>query len=104
MLQLIKRLLGLGPSIDFKALLQSGATIVDVRSKGEYQSGHILGSVNIPLDVLSSNLSKLKKDKIIITCCASGMRSASAKSILKSNGYLNVYNGGGWMSLQNRIN
>ncbi len=104
MLQLIKKLLGLGPATDYKALLQSGATIVDVRSKGEYQSGHILGSVNIPLDALSSNLSKLKKDKIIITCCASGMRSASAKSILKSNGYLNVYNGGGWMSLQNRIN
>jgi len=48
-------------------------------------------------------LSKLKKDKPIITCCASGMRSASAKSILKSNGFTEVHNGGGWSSLQNKI-
>lgn len=104
MLQLIKKLLGLGSATDYKTLLQSGATIIDVRSKGEYLGGHIKGSINIPLDTLNSNLSKLKKDQIIITCCASGMRSTSAKRILKSNGYLNVYNGGGWMSLQNRIN
>jgi rhodanese-related sulfurtransferase len=31
------------------------------------------------------------------------MRSASAKSILQSNGFANVHNGGGWMSLQNKI-
>ncbi|HEY4629318.1 MAG TPA: rhodanese-like domain-containing protein, partial [Flavobacterium sp.] len=39
----------------------------------------------------------------IITCCASGMRSASAKSILKSSGFTKVYNGGGWSSLKNKI-
>ena len=43
------------------------------------------------------------KNKPIITCCASGMRSASAKSILKSNGFSQVYNGGGWSSLRNKI-
>lgn len=104
MLQAIKNLLGLGPKVDFKGLLQNGATIIDVRSKGEYQGGHIKGSVNIPLDVLSSNLSKIKKDKPVITCCASGMRSASAKAMLKSRGFAEVYNGGGWMGLQNKIN
>lgn len=104
MLQAIKNLLGLGPKVDFKELLQNGATIIDVRSKGEYQGGHIKGSVNIPLDVLSSNLSKIKKDKPVITCCASGMRSASAKAMLKSRGFAEVYNGGGWMGLQNKIN
>jgi rhodanese-related sulfurtransferase len=52
---------------------------------------------------LNSNLNKLKKDKPIITCCASGMRSANAKSILKSNGFKEVYNGGGWSTLQNKI-
>ena len=104
MLQAIKNLLGLGPKVDFKELLQNGATIIDVRSKGEFQGGHIKGSVNIPLDVLSSNLSKIKKDKPVITCCASGMRSASAKAMLKSRGFAEVYNGGGWMGLQNKIN
>jgi rhodanese-related sulfurtransferase len=49
-------------------------------------------------------LAKLKdKNQPIITCCASGMRSASAKSILQSNGFTQVYNGGGWSSLQNKI-
>jgi phage shock protein E len=103
MLQAIKNLLGLGPKVDFKALLQNGATIIDVRSKGEYQGGHIKGSVNIPLDSLGNNLSKIKKDKPVITCCASGMRSASAKAMLKSRGFAEVHNGGGWMSLQNKI-
>ena len=93
----------MGPTVDFSELIKQGAIVLDVRSKGEYQGGHIKGSINIPVDVLSSNLGKLKKDKTIITCCASGMRSASAKSILQSNGFANVHNGGGWMSLQNKI-
>lgn len=103
MISTIKNLLGLGPKVDYAQLAQDGAIILDVRSKGEYVSGHIKGSINIPLDTLSNNLGKLKKDKAIITCCASGLRSASAKSILKSNGFTVVLNGGGWMSLQNKI-
>ncbi|MFV0606216.1 MAG: rhodanese-like domain-containing protein [Niabella sp.] len=103
MLQAIKNLLGMGPKVDLKEMVKNGAQIIDVRTKGEYQGGHIKGSVNIPLQGLSGSLSKIKKDKPVITCCASGMRSASAKSILKSNGFTEVYNGGGWMSLQNKI-
>ncbi|MCL6462430.1 Rhodanese-related sulfurtransferase [Flavobacterium micromati] len=100
----IKKLLGFGASVNFADLVKQGALIVDVRSKGEFSSGHIKGSINISVDTLSSNLNKLKdKNKTIITCCASGMRSASAKSILKSNGYTSVYNGGGWSSLKNKI-
>ncbi|MBL7694384.1 MAG: rhodanese-like domain-containing protein [Ferruginibacter sp.] len=94
----------MGPQTDYTDLLQRGAVIVDVRSRGEYAGGHIKGSLNIPLDQLQGNLSKLKdKNKPVITCCASGMRSASARAILKSNGYSEVYNGGGWASLQNKI-
>ena len=104
MIQALKNLLGLGPKANYAALLKNGAVIIDVRTKGEYQGGHIRGSVNIPLDSLRSNLSKIKKDKPVITCCASGMRSASARGILRSAGYSEVYNGGGWMSLQNKIN
>lgn len=101
----IKKLFGLGPSVNYADLVKQGAIILDVRSKGEYSGGHINGSMNISVDTLSSNLGKLKdKNKTIITCCASGMRSASAKNILKLNGYTNVYNGGGWSSLKNKIN
>jgi rhodanese-related sulfurtransferase len=83
--------------------MKQGATIIDVRTKGEFASGHISGSVNIPLQNLQNNLSKINKDKPVITCCASGMRSASAKNILKANGFTEVHNGGGWMSLKNKI-
>ena len=103
MLNIIKKILGLGPSVDYAQLIKQGAVILDVRSKNEYAGGHINNSINISVDTLGSNLSKLKKDKPIITCCASGMRSASAKSMLISNGFKEVYNGGGWQSLQNKI-
>lgn len=96
-------MLGLGPKVDYKELVKNGAQIIDVRTKGEFQQGNIKGSINIPLDVLSSNVSKIKKDKPVITCCASGMRSAQGKGILKSSGFAVVHNGGGWMSLNNKI-
>ena len=92
-----------GPKTDFKELKSNGAQIIDVRSKAEYQSGHIRDSINIPLQVIGNNLKRIRKDKPVIVCCASGMRSGSAKSILKSNGYENVHNGGGWMSLERKL-
>ena len=96
--------MGFGPSVNYKELMQQGATIIDVRTKSEFQGGHIRGSLNIPLDTLDANISKLKKDKPVITCCASGMRSASAKNLLRSKGFTDVHNGGAWVSLQNKIN
>jgi phage shock protein E len=103
MMELLKSIFGLSPAVDYKELVQRGAQIIDVRTKGEYDSGHIRGSVNIPLQSLGSNLARIKKDRPVITCCASGMRSSSAKSLLKSNGFAEVHNGGGWMSLQSKI-
>lgn len=104
MLDFLKKLLGFGPSVDFAQLVKDGAIILDVRTKGEYAGGHIKNSLNISVDQLSNNLSKLKdKNKPIITCCASGMRSASAKNMLKANGYTEVYNGGSWLSLQSKM-
>ncbi len=92
----------MGPKTDLKALLHEGATLVDVRSKEEYQSGHIPGSLNIPLQQLESRLSAIPKSKAVITCCASGMRSGSAKSLLQSRGY-EVHNGGGWRGLGQKL-
>lgn len=89
-----------GSKVDIQEWLDRGATIVDVRSPGEFLGGHLKRSINIPLDTLKSNLGKLDKTKPVITCCASGIRSASAKSILKSNGFEEVHNGGGWNSLK----
>ncbi len=103
MIQTLKNIFGLGPKVDYAALVKNGASIIDVRTPGEYQSGHIKGSINIPLQSLNSNIARIKKDKPVITCCASGMRSASAKSILLSSGFAEVHNGGGWMSLKNKL-
>lgn len=104
MIGFLKNLFSAGPDVDYAEMVANGAQIIDVRTPMEYKGGHIKGSVNIPLDSLQRNLSKINKNKPVITCCASGMRSASAKNILKSNGYTEVYNGGGWSSLQNKLN
>ena len=90
---------------DYAQLMSEGAVVLDVRSHGEYVSGHIDGSINIPVSKLSENLNKLKsKNKPVITCCASGMRSASAKGFLESKGYTKVINGGSWQSLNKKLN
>lgn len=88
------------PSKGIEELLAEGAVIVDVRSTMEYAGGHLSNSINIPLDQLQSKIAKLDKSKPVITCCASGMRSGSARRILKANGFEEVVNGGGWHSLR----
>jgi rhodanese-related sulfurtransferase len=103
MLDKIKKALGISPSVNYSFLVKNGAQIVDVRSKGEFSTGHIRGSLNIPVQDLENNLKKLKKDKPVITCCASGMRSASAKSILLKNGFTEVHNGGSWSGLERKL-
>jgi phage shock protein E len=91
------------PKADFKKLVNEGAVIVDVRTKGEYQAGHIEGSKNIPLDGVKTQVQQLKKSgKPVITVCRSGNRSAMAKSILSSAG-IEVYNGGAWTSLKRQL-
>ena len=98
----IRSLFGLSPKVDFKEVIKNGAIIVDVRTTGEYKSGHIDGAVNIPLPELNKKLNKLDKSKSIITCCASGVRSGSAKSILKSSGF-EAHNGGSWRILKGKM-
>lgn len=93
-----------GTKVDYAQLIDEGAIIIDVRTPQEYDRGHIKNSKNLPLGELPNRLKSVSdKSKTYITCCASGMRSASAKSIMKRNGYTNVYNGGGWESLRSKI-
>ncbi|QDP85108.1 rhodanese-like domain-containing protein [Chryseobacterium sp. SNU WT5] len=102
MFDFIKKLFA-GTTVDFKELIRNGAQIIDVRTPSEFSGGHIKQSKNIPLQQLKSEMKKLDLKKPIITCCASGMRSSSAKAILEQNGF-QVYNGGGWSSLENKLN
>jgi len=95
----LKAFFRIRPGADLGGLIAGGAKIIDVRTPGEFAGGHVKGSVNIPLNTLSGKLNKFKKDQAIITCCASGMRSRTAKGLLQSNGFTQVYNGGSWSSL-----
>jgi len=86
-----------------KDFQSKGAVIIDVRTRDEYNQGAIPGSKNIPLQIINSKISDIKKlNKPVITCCASGMRSGSAASILKAQG-IEAINGGGWLSLSKKL-
>jgi rhodanese-related sulfurtransferase len=100
---MFRTLFGMGHKVDLKEIKAKGATILDVRTTGEFAGGHVKGSINIPLDQLASKLKKLPKDKPVIACCQSGVRSGQAVSLLKAEGY-EAYNGGGWSSVERNLN
>jgi len=97
---MFKTLFGTGPKVDLRQKINEGATIVDVRTPDEFRSGHVKGSINIPLDRIQDQLNKLDKSKPMITCCRSGARSGMAADVLKRHGF-DVYNGGPWTSVNN---
>jgi phage shock protein E len=74
------------------------ATIIDVRSHGEFMGGHVAGSKNIPLQEIPDRLDEFKSMKNIVLCCASGNRSGQATAYLKQNG-IDCENGGSWMDV-----
>ncbi|MEC3905412.1 rhodanese-like domain-containing protein [Tamlana sp. 2201CG12-4] len=86
-----------------KAFKARHAIIIDVRTEHEYSQGAIPESKNIPLQIIPSKIQDIKNyNKPIITCCASGIRSANAASILKASN-IEVINGGGWKSLYSKL-
>lgn len=101
MLKLLKSLFG--NATDFKALRENGAMILDVRTPAEYQSGHINGSINVPLDMINNQIASLLKEKrTVIAVCRSGKRSVLAVEQLKNAG-IEAYNGGGWNNLRKKL-
>lgn len=102
MFQLLKKLFG--PKVDFKALVSSGAIILDVRTPEEFKNGHINGSVNIPVQILQGKIADLKKKgKPVVAVCRSGARSGMAVGVLRGAG-LEAYNGGAWNRLEHELN
>ncbi len=84
---------------EIKALVDQGAMILDVRTPGEFSQGHAPGSRNVPLDRLPSQLKALDRSKPILVCCASGVRSGSAKAMLDKAGFTQVRNAGSWQRI-----
>ncbi len=66
--------------------------LLDVRTPGEYDAGHIPGAVLIPVQELESRLSEVPKDRTVIAYCLTGSRSAEAYGILAGAGYGDVFN------------
>jgi phage shock protein E len=77
------------------AKLKAGATILDVRSEAEFRGGSYRGAINVPLQILSSKLDRIPKDRPVVVFCASGSRSAMAARLLRKAGYADVSNAGG---------
>ena len=96
--------LGFGnKSTQIAVFKEKNAVIIDVRTYEEFAGGHIQNSKNIPLQIIESKISDIKKlNKPVIACCRSGNRSGMATRILKLNG-IECINGGSWQSLQRKL-
>lgn len=76
-----------------------GNKVIDVREVHEYKRGHIAGAVNIPLSQLPKRLGEIPTDKKVFLYCQSGMRSKQAAKLLSRNGYTNLANLHGGISV-----
>ena len=72
--------------------------VVDVRTNEEYNTSHVVGSINIPYDEIDEN-TNLDKTKDILVYCKSGVRSKKAYDTLKSLGY-DVYDLGAYNTIK----
>jgi phage shock protein E len=76
---------------EFLSSPPEGAVILDVRTEGEFGSGHVPGAVNIPHDELASRLSELAStDQPVVVYCRSGKRAGMASEVLVAAGYTQV--------------
>jgi len=76
-----------------RRLVHEGARLVDVRSAGEFAGGHLDGAVNVPLSDLQARLDAVgPRERPVVVYCASGARSAMARSTLRNLGYAQVHN------------
>lgn len=65
--------------------------IIDVRTKKEYQEGHLNGAINIPLSNIKKEISNINMNKKVLLYCQSGIRSKKALKILENLGYHEIY-------------
>lgn len=77
---------------ELKKLKAEGAQLVDLRGAAEYKAGHIVGSDNIFVGTLLSNLDKISKDKTVVVYCQGGDRATIGYSLLASKGFKNIRN------------
>src|SRR5574343_262053 len=85
---------GVNPGEATLLINREDAHVVDVREPDEYAAGHLPDAKNIPVAKLAERLGELEKfkDKPIIVCCASGLRSSKACAELKKQGFEKLFN------------
>ncbi len=90
-----------------RRMKNSGATVIDVRARSEWEAGHIPGATNIPLGYLTDRLDEIPAGRPVVLQCQSGNRSAIAASLLQARGVKDVVNlaGGiaGWEAAGNPV-
>lgn len=69
-----------------QALQREGAVLLDVRERSEWQTGHADRARHVPLGQLPQRLREVPSDRVVLTICASGMRSGRAASLLRREG------------------
>jgi phage shock protein E len=88
-------------AVDYKQLIDQGATLVDVRSDDEFARGSIPGALHVPHDQVEARLDAFgAKDEPVVVFCRSGARSGRVKKLLESKGWTQVHNAGGLSDLQ----
>jgi phage shock protein E len=88
-----------------QSVKEKKGSLLDVRSPMEFEENHIPGAINIPLDIIESNIKLISEmQKPILVYCLSGGRSSIATGILQQNGIQDIFNGGGIFTLKDIIN
>jgi phage shock protein E len=88
-----------------ETIKEKNGTLLDVRSPMEFDTEHVPGAINIPLDTIEMNIKNISiLPKPIIVYCLSGGRSGVATNILQQNGVSEIYNGGGIYNLLSILN
>ena len=85
---------------DVQALVNSGYTILDVRSTGEVGRGTLPGALNVPIDEIRERISEIPSGKILVTCQV-GQRGHAATRLLREMGHDAVNLDGGYMTWSN---
>lgn len=70
--------------------IDGGAQVVDVRTAGEFQMGHIPGAVNVPVDQVGQAVQSWDRDTTYVVYCATGSRSVSAVQTMREMGFVNI--------------
>jgi len=83
-------------------MIESGALLIDVRTKREFDAGHLDGAINISWDETTTLMDAIGHDKErpVVVYCRSGNRSGKAKVALDSKGYNHIFNGTGFEALK----